>query len=80
MPVLPCGCVCYFRSEGRRRINLFSVEAVVALQAIAVCLVQWPGSSVTWKMSPKASFISRSHNAFYLGTSALYGGVNRLRG
>lgn len=71
MPMLHCGCVCYFRPEGKKRINLFSMEAIVALQAIATCLVQWLGSYVTWKMSPKASFISRSHNAIYLGTSAL---------
>lgn len=45
------------------------MAASVPLQAIATSLVQWLEDYVTWKMSPKPSYISRSDNAVYLVVS-----------
>ena len=51
------------------------MAATVALQAIAKCLVQWLEDYETWKMSPKASYISRSDNGVYLVVLVGVGGA-----
>lgn len=49
--------------------------ATIALQAIAKHVVQWLEDCVIWKVSPKASLISRSDNAVYLVVLVGVGGA-----